>query len=264
NKIYMFNKNLGFHCDYNTSSYTRRTTDGGLNWTNINDDPFFGIAFYDSLIGWKGDVNGIKKTTNGGLNWTFQTAPHVIDFRCDEISIINKDTLWFCGSSIYSNWYQGILFKTTNGGVNWGYQIPDTSYHIINYDMMCFTDNNHGWAYRSNTGVHTKIGGNDTTYYMAVGNNISIVPDDFVLYQNYPNPFNSISKIKYKISKTGEIKVAVFDLRGKQIQTLVNKRYSPGTYEVSFDAGNLSSGIYFYSLFANGVRIETKKMMLIK
>ena len=56
----------------------------------------------------------------------------------------------------------------------------------------------------------------------------------------------------------------VYDIIGKEIATLVNEKLKAGEYEVNFDAGSISTGIYFYSLFANGNFIETKKMLMIK
>ncbi|MCX6164356.1 MAG: T9SS type A sorting domain-containing protein, partial [Ignavibacteriae bacterium] len=93
---------------------------------------------------------------------------------------------------------------------------------------------------------------------------------NFVLFQNYPNPFNAISKIKYKISKTefrsqnSEVRIIVYNITGKEIGTLVNKKQSSGEYEVKFDGSNLGSGIYFYTLFVDEIRVDTKKAVLIK
>ena len=90
------------------------------------------------------------------------------------------------------------------------------------------------------------------------------IPSEFCLLQNYPNPFNPVSKIEYKISKSSDIKILVFDLMGREIETLVNRKQNAGSYSVIFDGGNLSSGMYYYTLYADGIKIYTKKMMLIK
>jgi len=89
------------------------------------------------------------------------------------------------------------------------------------------------------------------------------VPSNFSLSQNYPNPFNPTTNIKFAVSKAGLVSLKVYDLSGKEITTLVNENMSVGSYEYKFNASNLSSGIYFYTLSANGFT-ETKKMMLIK
>jgi hypothetical protein len=89
------------------------------------------------------------------------------------------------------------------------------------------------------------------------------VPAEYLLQQNYPNPFNPVTNIKFSIPKTGFIKITVFDVSGKEIAVLVNEDLSAGTYRVDFDAGKLSSGVYFYKLEAANYS-ETKKMVLIK
>ncbi|HEY5536699.1 MAG TPA: T9SS type A sorting domain-containing protein, partial [Ignavibacteria bacterium] len=78
------------------------------------------------------------------------------------------------------------------------------------------------------------------------------------------NPFNSISKIKYQILKTSDVQIKVFDIQGREISILVNRKQTPGNYECNFDASNMTSGIYFYQLTADGVMIATKKMIMIK
>ena len=89
------------------------------------------------------------------------------------------------------------------------------------------------------------------------------VPNKFELYQNYPNPFNPVTTIKYDIIKSQDVKLAVYDILGREVATLVNEQQQPGSYEIKFDATNVSSGIYFYQLKA-GDFIDTKKMILIK
>ena len=89
------------------------------------------------------------------------------------------------------------------------------------------------------------------------------VPDNFSLSQNYPNPFNPSTTIKFSLPDAGEVSLKVYDRLGKEIVDLVNGFRSAGTYEINFDASQLSSGIYFYKLSANGM-VNTKKMTLIK
>ena len=89
------------------------------------------------------------------------------------------------------------------------------------------------------------------------------VPEQFVLSQNYPNPFNPSTAIKFDIPKSSPVKLSVFDVTGREIEVLVNENLSAGSYSVSWDAGKVSSGIYFYRLTA-GDFVQTKKMMLIK
>ncbi len=93
---------------------------------------------------------------------------------------------------------------------------------------------------------------------------------EFSLHQNYPNPFNPSTKIKFTIPNVGDenfrplqTKLIVFDILGREVQTLVNEQIHPGIHEVTFEASNLPSGVYFYRL-TNGNYSATKKMILLK
>ncbi|MCL4278358.1 MAG: T9SS type A sorting domain-containing protein, partial [Ignavibacteriaceae bacterium] len=91
----------------------------------------------------------------------------------------------------------------------------------------------------------------------------SNLPERFELYQNYPNPFNPLTTIKYDIVKAQDVKVIVYDILGREVATLVNAQQRPGTYEVRWDASNVSSVIYFYQLKTKDY-VDTKKMILLK
>ncbi|MDH7605152.1 MAG: SMP-30/gluconolactonase/LRE family protein [Melioribacter sp.] len=86
----------------------------------------------------------------------------------------------------------------------------------------------------------------------------------FQLNYNYPNPFNNETIISYSIKEPAFVKLILFDELGRKVQTLINEYQSANTYRVSFNAENLSSGVYFYQLSANNKYSETKKMILIR
>ncbi len=85
----------------------------------------------------------------------------------------------------------------------------------------------------------------------------------FSLNQNYPNPFNPTTVINYEIPKEGLVSLKVFDITGREVSTLVNQFQDAGTHSITFNASNLSSGIYFYEL-KTGSYDSIKKLMLIK
>jgi endo-1,4-beta-xylanase len=89
------------------------------------------------------------------------------------------------------------------------------------------------------------------------------LPTQFQLEQNFPNPFNPTTTIHYSISKTSPVSLKVYDMLGREVQTLVNTMQSPGQYTVTLNAQTLGSGVYFYRLNA-GNFTETKKLMLVK
>lgn len=88
-------------------------------------------------------------------------------------------------------------------------------------------------------------------------------PGKFELTQNYPNPFNPNTVISYSVAKSENVSIRVYDITGKEVATLVNEVKGPGSYNVMFNAANLSSGVYFYRIIA-GNFTEVKKMTLVK
>lgn len=89
------------------------------------------------------------------------------------------------------------------------------------------------------------------------------IPSQVQLAQNYPNPFNPVTNISYSVPAAGQVELTVFNLLGQQVQTLVSDYKTAGNYQVQFDAGNLSSGLYLYQL-KTGKSIINKKMLLVK
>ena len=124
---------------------------------------------------------------------------------------------------------------------------------------------NNGKAYVAYFGLHVFKKGKPT----GVEREDNLNSISFKLFQNYPNPFNPTTTIKYSIPAVGAnnadplVMLKIYDLLGREIRTLVNKRQKAGNYSVQFNAGNLPSGIYFYRLQA-GSFVQTKKMILLK
>ena len=96
---------------------------------------------------------------------------------------------------------------------------------------------------------------------------LSLIPitviKDFTLNQNYPNPFNPTTVISYTIPKDTHVTLKIYDVLGREVETLVNENEQVGRYRVNFDGARLASGVYFYRLAA-GSHVITKKMLLLK
>ena len=92
---------------------------------------------------------------------------------------------------------------------------------------------------------------------------LAIIPTSIELMQNYPNPFNPTTTIRFALPSNEMVNVKVFDVLGREITQLAEGRFDAGVHEVRFDAQQLSSGTYFYSLEA-GKHHEFRKMILIK
>ncbi len=266
-KIYMYNARIGF---VSAGGYTLKTVNGGFNWTIYDNEDFHDIHFKDSLIIYKTFYldTYIKKSTNGGINWINLPLPVVPGYIYTGNSIkrfsIIGDTIYGvrCNLQISLFTMRAIIYKSTNGGLNWGYQLPDTNWGFATFFYTKFVTSKKGWCHLRD-GIFTNSGG-DTTIILSASSNTQIVPNDYILYQNYPNPFNSMTNVKFQMLNKGYAVLKVFDIAGREITTLINGKKSQGNYEVKFDGNDLSSGIYFYSLFVDGIRVDTKKAVLIK
>lgn len=90
-----------------------------------------------------------------------------------------------------------------------------------------------------------------------------IVPAEFALKQNYPNPFNPSTTITYEVAATGFVSMKVYNMLGQQVGTLLNEVKSPGTYTLNWNAEGMPSGVYFYTMQADGFT-ATKRLVLLK
>lgn len=96
-----------------------------------------------------------------------------------------------------------------------------------------------------------------------INENTNAIPQFFSLKQNYPNPFNPETNIEYELRKESKISLTIFDISGKELETIVNENQSSGSYSVKWNARSYPSGIYFYELSGDGYS-ETKRMILLK
>lgn len=117
-----------------------------------------------------------------------------------------------------------------------------------------------GTATVTNTEMYT-----DSSALVGISNQSvsSIVPSDYALLQNYPNPFNPTTTISFSIPKSGLVTLKIYNVLGKELATLVNEVKSAGSYNLNFNATELSSGVYFYKI-ESGNFSDIKRMMLIK
>lgn len=109
---------------------------------------------------------------------------------------------------------------------------------------------------------------NGSFEYFNLQNEVTVgKPGEFKVSQNYPNPSNPKSKIDYEIPFTAKVSIKVYDILGKEVQTVVNELKDAGYYSADFDGTNLASGIYFYRIIAEGEGqsfTKTMKMILVK
>jgi hypothetical protein len=109
----------------------------------------------------------------------------------------------------------------------------------------------------------------DIDYLAVPGNLVSSVespahqPTRYSLQQNYPNPFNPTTTISYSLAKPEHVKLAVYDMQGRQVDVLIDGKQNAGPYAISFDGRALASGVYIYRLSA-GSFVEEKSMLLVR
>ena len=91
----------------------------------------------------------------------------------------------------------------------------------------------------------------------------SLYPDELSIIQNSPNPFNPTTRITYGLPVNSDVQIIVYDISGKQIQSLLNDFQSPGYHSINWDAASYPSGMYFAEIKAGKYK-HIKKLMLIK
>ncbi len=243
-----------------TSDSIRKTTDGGLTWTSpwgTNAQvEFNAIHFSDINNGWVVGRNGrILRTTNSGTSWSYVTNAGIDStYRSKTVFALDANRVWI--GTKKSGTSNHFVLHTTNGGASWTSQITPLRYDIFS---IHFYDAQYGGL----TSDYGAICRTTTGGVVSVENEIDQNPKTFGLRQNYPNPFNPSTNIEYTIPRTSSVLLKVFNLLGQEVATLVNETKSVGTHNVVWDAAELKSGVYFYTLQA-GSSIETKKLILIK
>ncbi len=229
-----------------------KTTNGGTNWEHIYSSNMAGVSMYflNSTTGFLVDYYAkVFKTTNAGNNWfKIDSIANVYNFNVANI-IFTDNSTGYIASGNY-------IYKTTNGGYNWNRLLVRTNYsayssYFINANTG-FVGGTSGFIYRTTTGGTIGV------------NNISTeVPSKYSLSQNYPNPFNPRTVVSFSLPVAGDVSLKVYDVRGREVQTLVNERMSAGTYEAAIDGSGLTSGVYFYRMQTRDFS-ETRRMLLLK
>ncbi len=239
-------------------------TYNGMGWNTLfsSDNSYFGahVSYADTsnalLSFWHQGTGLLYKTNNG-----FRTIVNISNPNLNIWNIALADTSNGIGftSQRYGNCYyfknNGIC-KTTNGGYNW-YLSGAISNDVENLDYYKF---NYAVAW-GNGG--TLVANQNPGFIIGINHVSSKIPNRYELVQNYPNPFNPTTKIKFELPNATFVKLTVYDVTGREVETLVNDRLAAGVYEASFDGSRFASGVYFYRMVTDGYS-ETRKMMLVR
>jgi photosystem II stability/assembly factor-like uncharacterized protein len=244
-----------------------RTTDAGRSW-EVVDKPVGTFSFFDSLHGMAfggrnyetlNDGFYVLKTVDGGRNWdsTFVLEANVGGDAVwiHSVSYIDSLNGWLFGSSFYQGATRSIIIHTSDAGLTWVQESIGLGGTISEGLMI---DNHHGWA----VGLGGEVMGLEPLDGV-VDQDRPALPSGFILGQNYPNPFNSSTTIEFELPHTSAIKITVIDAVGRHVSTPVDATLDAGIHRIQFDASNLSSGTYYYSLVIDGFT-ETKRFLLIR
>ena len=243
-----------------------KSTDNGVTWAGCNSGlttlniNALGVLGTDLFAG-TNYGGAMYKSTNNGANWIEANNGIIHLIICD---IASQNGHIFASA----NDGYGCIYHSTNAGQSWivknqgfGSNVPTfTCLYIANDYVYAGTYSHNIWkrSYQDLIGIQ----------------NVSKeIPSAYSLSQNYPNPFNPTTKIKFTIPQVSSphgvggdlVKLKVFDVSGREVQTLVNERLQAGTYEAVFEADRnvMTSGIYFCTLITEGFS-KTIKMLMIK
>ncbi len=235
----------------------------GLKYSKVLYD---GVASYERIDSVTGFLIQAVKQTNGSIK----------EIKKEHLDASVTSDVYFNNFGIADTFICSRIHQTTTFGLTAPTQV---FYLKSNTEAICYRVEGLGLTYAS----HLKK--EDPDYYLrynlaaaringVVYGEQSLItsveeeklnqPTTISLSQNYPNPFNPNTTIEYSIPEGGMVELKVFDVLGREVNTLVNGYVQSGSHSVNFNASNLSSGVYFYSIKYAGKNTITKKMVLTK
>jgi len=259
-EMQFINRDIGWISDID-SDHLLKTTDGGKNWSPQFIDSTFNIYsfnFINTNTGWavgtQNGYNNVFKTTDGGMEWLPYNNVPISNYY--SVKFINDNIGWIAGDRGPSGSYRSVIVKTTNGGFSWIDQEGPSTGGLMD---LFFVNEDIGWSVGD--GIFKTINGGGIVSVEKLRE--EYIPRQIELLQNYPNPFNSSTTIEFVIEEYGNASLRVYDILGREVSELLNKKISSGKYKVKWNAEKLSSGVYFYKLRV-GEYSKTKKMLLLK
>ncbi|MEJ2196894.1 MAG: T9SS type A sorting domain-containing protein [Ignavibacteriaceae bacterium] len=168
-----------------------------------------------------------------------------------QVSELSTDNL------IIEGWNGSIIEYTTTFSNITNWQVLDLNYYNVNRVVIKLDP--------AGSGGLTDFNFDDFVFGVITvsEDSTSLNPKNYNLSQNYPNPFNPSTVINYQIPQSGKVIIKIYDLIGNEVSTLVDEYKEAGSYNTTFEAGSLTSGMYIYKLITNGF-VSSKKMMLVK
>jgi photosystem II stability/assembly factor-like uncharacterized protein len=244
----------------------KRSTNWGTTWTSMTSGTQHDIRHMDFVLN-IGFIYGYAIAGTGATLTLIDTLSALpvqmtyFRYSVDENNVnlewetefeINNSGFDVERSDANSNWVK-IGFVKGNGSKStptvYSYQDRSIQKGVYNYRLKQI-DYNGDYAYY---GLNTDV--------------VIDAPKSFYLFQNFPNPFNPVTFINFNLPFDGKVLLKIFDLRGREVATIINGDMKSGFYSRSFDASNISSGVYFYKLTSSGAYgnyNDTKKLVVVK
>jgi ligand-binding sensor domain-containing protein len=222
----------------------------GVNWTVYNSElpnlPVWAIVIDKQGNKWIGTSWGLAKFDD--VNWTiYDLSKHVW-----AIAVDGQGNIWIAAGVLAK--FDGINWTFYS---SWNFGLPDKAVVRIAIDRQ---GNKWIGTYGGGLAVYREGG---VILPVEEKEKSNEIPTYFALYQNYPNPFNPSTTIEFDIPEKTNVKLIVYDILGREVETLIDKELEPGKYKINFTATNLPSGVYFYTLKTSKFT-KTNKMLLIK
>ena len=259
--LHFFNPDTGFIVGLTNADHTQsrgivlKTTDGGESWlpmiiTSRIGEWAWKINFPSDSVGYVSLQRNYEspifflKTIDGGQTWEEKLFMESYYF-IQGVGFINDTLGWMGGNSTLPT------FVTVDGGESWS-----SAGFGSRVNRLDFVNQNLGYA--CGRTIYKYSNTLDIKHEMT---SVSILPNNPVI--NYPNPFNPTTQLEVSMPLGGDIKVSVYNLLGQTVATLVSGYMDAGKYNLTWDASNASSGMYFVKMVANNI-IQTQKLMLVK
>jgi photosystem II stability/assembly factor-like uncharacterized protein len=255
-----FNLGLFIYSINGQQAHLTRTTDTGASWTDvaINAATMDIVKMYDQsygiLKGGTSEAKYVYVTKDGGLTW--KANPVSLGWGQALAFVKNKPAEIFLSNNEHS------LFYSADSGKTWSEQSHGSSTTIRD---IVFVDENCGWMVNYNGEVYWT---NNKGNAVVSAEKENKLPTQYSLEQNYPNPFNPTTKISFALPEAGRVAIKIYDMLGREINTLVNSEMSAGAHSVNWNGENalrekVATGVYLYSIITNKFT-QTKKMVLLK
>lgn len=261
---------------YQKASSTFDWTVDSVTTVGNNINPQFAASYpTDRSLTFESNRTGKYKIYSWSYGYYINNIPYSPDYNYS-----NYQNFLFPQITKVSSLFNSVLAKTNNGfKLMAGYYIGQINDSLLISDTLhkpVVTMGNGilDWSVYLQAMVWVVYNKDSAGYSMlyALGKKVNIssvnqigneIPSSYILQQNYPNPFNPSTKINFAIPKEGLVSLKIYDMLGREVTTLFNDNLKAGTYTIDFNAGLLTSGIYFYKL-QSGTFTDVRKMILLK